>query len=139
MPDSKVFYDTNVFLYLLSSNIEKADQAESILKSGGIISVQVLNELVNVARRKLSLPWEEINEFLELIRSLCSTEPLTLETHSKGMYIAEHYGFSVYDSMIVAAALLSGCQVLYTEDMQDGQRIDDQLQISNPFSNKKGV
>jgi predicted nucleic acid-binding protein len=96
--------------------------------------VQVLNELVNVARRKLALPWEEINEFLELVRSLCSIEPLTLETHRKGVYIAEQYGFSIYDSMIVAAALLSGCQVLYSEDMPDGQRIDDQLQISNPFS-----
>ena len=134
MPETKAFFDTNVFLYLLSSNIEKADQAESILQSGGIISVQVLNELVNVARRKLALPWEDINEFLELIRSLCLTEPLTLETHSTGVYIAERYGFSVYDSMIVAAALIAGCQVLYSEDMQDGQRIDDQLQISNPFS-----
>jgi predicted nucleic acid-binding protein len=134
MPETKAFIDTNVFLYLLSSDIEKADQAESVLQSGGIISVQVLNELVNVARRQLALPWEEINEFLYLIRSLCLTEPLTLETHSKGVYIAERYGFSVYDAMIVAAALVAGCQVLYSEDMQDGQQIDYQLQISNPFS-----
>ena len=134
MSETKAFFDTNVFLHLLSSDIEKADQAESVLRSGGIISVQVLNELVNVARRKLVLPWEEINEFLYLIRSLCLTEPLTLETHSKGVYLAERYGFGVYDAMIVAAALVAGCQVLYSEDMQDGQQIDDQLQISNPFS-----
>lgn len=134
MSETKAFIDTNVLLYLLSSNVEKADQVESILQLGGIISVQVLNELVNVARRKLTLPWADINEFLALIRSLCLIEPLTIETHSKGLYIAERYGFSVYDSMIVAAALIAGCQILYSEDMQGGQRIDDQLQISNPFS-----
>lgn len=137
MPEPEIFIDTNVLLYLLSSDTEKANQAELILQSGGcVISVQVLNELVNVARRKLTMPWVQINEFSELIQALCSTESLTIEVHNKGVSIGERYGFSVYDSMIVASALVAGCQVLYSEDMQDGQLIENQIQIVNPFKKR---
>ena len=122
-------------LYLLSPDGKKADQAEAIVQSGGLISVQVLNELTNVIRKKLAMPRAEINEFLALIRSLCPVEPLTVDTHNKGLYIAARYRFNVYDSMIVAAALIAGCKVLYSEDMQNGQLIENQLRILNPYAN----
>jgi len=134
MPDLKTFIDSNVLLYLLSTDTDKADRAEEIVQTGGLISVQVLNEITNVARRKLTMPWVEINEILALIRLVCPTEPLTIETHDKGKLVAERYGLSVYDAMIVAAALLAGCETLYSEDMQDGQLIDQQLRICNPFT-----
>jgi predicted nucleic acid-binding protein len=133
MPEPKAFIDTNVLLYLLSADSDKADRAEAILRTGGLISVQVLNEIANVARRKLAMPWPDINEFLALIRSLCPAEPLTLETHDRGRRVAERYGLSVYDAMIVSAALITGCDVLYSEDMQHGLLIDRQLHIHNPF------
>lgn len=134
MPVPKVFIDTNILLYLLSADPEKADRAEIIVQTGGLISVQVLNEMANVARRKLSMPWIEINEVLSLIRSLCQTAPLTIETHDRGRLVAEQYGLGVYDAMIVAAALLGGCETLYSEDMQHGLMIDRQLRICNPFA-----
>jgi len=134
MVDPEVFIDTNVLLYLLSADDDKADRAEMILRAGGLISVQVLNEMANVARRKLAMSWGEINEVLALVRSVCSIAPLTLETHDKGKLVAEQYGMSVYDAMIVAAALLGGCETLYSEDMRDGLLIDDQLRICNPFT-----
>ena len=134
MPDPKVFIDTNILLYLLSSDTEKADRAENILSAGGVISVQVLNEMANVALRKLAMSWTEINEVLMLIRAVCPTEPLTVETHDRGRLVAERYELSVYDSMIVAAALLAGCETLYSEDMQDGLQIDKKLRICNPFN-----
>ena len=134
MPDPKTFIDTNILIYLLSSDDEKADQAELILRAGGIISVQVLNEIANTALRKLTMSWVEINEFLSLIREMCSVQPLNIETYDKGRFIAERYGFSVYDAMIVATALLAGCDTLYSEDMQSGQRIEKQLRICNPFT-----
>lgn len=134
MPETKAFIDTNILLYLLSEDSNKADRAETIVRAGGMISVQVLNELANVTHRKLAMPWMEINELLSLIRSLCSIEPLTIETHDLGILIAERYKLSVYDAMIVAAALLGGCDTLYSEDMQDGLLIDDQLRICNPFA-----
>lgn len=134
MPGPEAFIDTNVLFYLLSADHDKADRAEMIVQAGGLISVQVLNEMASVARRKLSMSWEEINEVLALIRSVCPVAPLTIETHDRGRMVAERYGMSVYDAMIVAAALLGGCKTLYSEDMQDGLFIDDQLRICNPFT-----
>ncbi|MCF6209374.1 MAG: PIN domain-containing protein [Gammaproteobacteria bacterium] len=134
MPEFKAFIDTNILLYLLSSDTDKADKAEKIVLAGGLISVQVLNEMANVAHRKLAMSWIEINEVLALIQSMCPTKPLTVETHDRGKLVAERYGLSVYDAMIVAAALLAGCETLYSEDMQDGQLIGHQLRICNPFT-----
>jgi len=133
MPAPKVFIDTNILLYLLSADNDKAVRVEMVVQAGGLISVQVLNEVANVARRN-AMPWIEINEVLALIRSVCPAAPLTIETHNRGRHVAERYGLSVYDAMIVAAALLGGCETLYSEDMQDGLLIDDQLRICNPFT-----
>jgi len=134
MSETKAFIDTNVLLYLLSTDTDKADRAEAVVRAGGLISVQVLNEMANVARRRLAMSWMEINELLSLIRSMCPTEPLTLETLDRGRLVAERYRLGVYDAMIVAAALLGGCETLYSEDMQDGLLIDDQLRICNLFT-----
>lgn len=133
MSAERPFFDSNVLLYLLSEDAVKANQAESIVADGGIISVQVLNEVTSVMRKKLAMPWAEINEVLSLICSLCSVEALTLETHERGRQVAERFGMSIYDAMIVAAALLAGCKKLYSEDMHDGMLIDRQLRICNPF------
>ena len=104
-----------------------------MLREGGLISVQVLNELTNVARLKLHLSWTEVDEFSLLIRSLCPVEPLTLDTYSNGCRLAKRYRLSVYDAMIAASALIGGCIILYSEDMQDGLLIDGQLSVCNPF------
>lgn len=133
MSGPKAFIDTNIILYLFSADTEKADQAEKIVMAGGRINVQVLNEMVSVARRKLGMSWMEINEIVESIQRLCPVEPLTVETHDLGRWVAERYGFSVYDAMIVAAAIVCGCGILYSEDMQDGFIIDQRLRICNPF------
>ena len=130
----RAFADSNVVLYLLSADAAKADRAEAVLADGAIISVQVLNEAASVARRKLRMPWPELGEWLALLRALCPVEPLTAETHARGLALAERYGISIYDAMIVAAALLAGCEILYSEDMHDGLLIDDRLRIRNPFA-----
>jgi predicted nucleic acid-binding protein len=131
MPGS--FFDTNVVLYLASGDRAKADRAESLIAAGGIISVQVLNEVANVARRKMRLSWDETLAFLSTVRALLPVEKLTIETHETGLVLAERYGFSIYDSMIAAAALLAGCDTLWSEDTQDGMLIDARLRIANPF------
>lgn len=130
----KAFIDTNVLLYLMSADTAKADQAEAVVRAGAVISVQVLNEITSVARRKLRMDWQEISDFLTLVRSLCPPEPLTIETHDRGRLLAERYSLSVYNAMIVSSALLAGCERLYSEDMQDGLVVDDQLHICNPFT-----
>jgi predicted nucleic acid-binding protein len=131
MPGS--FFDTNVVLYLASSDSGKADRADEMIAGGGTISVQVLNEVANVARRKMRLSWEETPAFLTLIRSLLLVEPVTVDTHETGIGLAERYSLSTYDAMIAAAALRAGCDTLWSEDMQDGIVLDGRLHIVNPF------
>jgi len=133
--ESPVFIDTNVLIYLLSDDQDKADRAENIVRVGSIVSVQVLNEMTNIMHRKLAMSWGEISEVIAIIQSLCSVESLTTDTHNRGRFIAQRYGFSVYDSMIVASALLAGCKTLYSEDLQDEQLLEQQLRICNPFAN----
>jgi len=128
------FFDTNVVLYLLSADTAKADRAEELLALGGTISVQVLNEFAAVASRKLRMSWTEIREVLAQVRAVCAVEPLTLETHERALRIAERYRLSIYGALIVAAALLAKCQTLHSEDMQDGQVVERQLTIRNPFA-----
>ena len=134
MSEGEDFFDTNVVLYLLSADTAKADRAEEMLALGGTISVQVLNEFAAVASRKLRMSWIEIREVLAQVRAVCAVEPLTVETHERALRIAERYGLSIYDALIVAAALLAKCQTLHSQDMQDGQVVERQLTIRNPFA-----
>jgi predicted nucleic acid-binding protein len=133
MKIDRPFFDTNVLLYLLSEDSRKADRAEAIITMGGIISVQVLNEFSSVASRKLKMTYAEIRDALSIVKAVCQAQPLTINTHELGLDIAEQFEFSLYDSMIVSAALQSGCTILYSEDMQHGQIINSQLVITNPF------
>jgi len=127
------FFDTNVILYLLDAS-PKADTAERLLQSGGVISTQVLNEALVNCIRKADMSWAEAGEFLGGIRAICEVHDLTVDVHDAGRALGERYGFSVYDSMIVAAALVSGCSRIYSEDMQDGLLVEGALRIVNPFA-----
>lgn len=128
-----VFVDSNVVLYLLSSDPGKADQAQALLRRRPWISVQVLNEVTHVCRRKLHMGWEEIDEFLLLIRWFCKVTPLTEAMHDHARLLAQQHGFSFYDACIVAAAMATKCHLLFSEDMQDGRQLSDGLLICNPF------
>jgi predicted nucleic acid-binding protein len=133
MDENNHFFDTNVLLYLLSDDIAKADMAETLLAKGGMISVQVLNEFSSVASRKLGMSWREIREILDTVRAVCGVVPVTIESHDRAIDLSERYGFSIYDSLILASAILAGCITLFTEDLQNGQCIDDQVIVRNPF------
>lgn len=134
MSGAESFLDTNVLLYLFSEDAAKADRVEELLTRPNVISVQVLNEFAAVATRKLALSFAEIREVLETIRAVCVVEPLTLEIHDRGLDVAERFGLSIYDAMIVASALHAGCRTLYTEDLQHHQVIAKQLKVVNPFA-----
>ncbi len=94
--------------------------------------MQVLNEFVAVAVRKLGMEFGEIREILSTVRAVCAVKPVDIETHELALDLAQRFRFSVYDALIVAAALRSGCTVLYTEDLRHGQRIEG-MTIRNPF------
>ena len=126
------FIDSNVILYLLD-NGPKATIAESVIREGGIISVQVLNECLSNLRRKSKLSFHDCNRFLYAIRNLVEVVPLTIETHDLGRAITEKYQLSIFDSMIIASALASGCVKIFSEDMQHAMVIEGLTTIENPF------
>lgn len=133
MSAADVFFDTNVLLYLFSSDDAKADRADALLRVGGNVSVQVLNEFTSVAIRKLKLSWVETTEVLGVVRAVCKVLPLTVEVHEHALEIAQRYRLGFYDALIVASALLADCRTLYSEDMHSGQKIAGVLDIVNPF------
>ncbi len=131
---SDIFFDTNVLLYLFAGDDPRQEIAKRITADGGGISVQSLNEFVNVSRYKLKLDWSVIEGRLRRIYFIFEQiVPVTEETHRRAFALAARYGYHIYDSNILAAALLAGSTTLYSEDMQDGQKIEG-LTIRNPFS-----
>jgi predicted nucleic acid-binding protein len=131
---AKDFFDTNVLIYAVGKNDPRASRAEALLASGGVVSIQSLNEFVSVARRKLGMSWKEVKELLDIICILCPDPvAISLDTHREAAAIAEKYGYGIYDSLIASAALEAGCKTLYSKDLQDGQVINRQLTIRNPF------
>ena len=129
---SKPFIDSNVILYLLSHDAAKADKAESILQAGGVISVQVLNELVSVCQRKLKMPWDEIETVLQAVKASVQVVPLTEATHELAVQLCKRYQLSFYDAHICSAALIADLKIVFSEDMQDGMVVDN-LVVKNPF------
>ena len=127
------FLDSNVLLYVASNDETKAAKAEEIIGSGGSISVQVLNELASVARRKMQMSWTDTHAFLDAMRRLLAVRPLTVQIHEAGLEVAQRYQLSIHDAMIVAAALDAGCDTLWSEDMHDGLIVNDGLRVVNPF------
>lgn len=128
------FLDTTMLVYAALQPDPRSDAARALLRDGGVVSVQVLNEFANVARRKLRRPWPEVLQALAAVRTLCpAPRPLTAATHEAALALAERTGYALYDALILASALEASCDVVCSEGMQDGQVIDGRLTIRNPF------
>ena len=119
-------------MYWVSDDPAKAARSDALIMEGGVVSVQVLNEFTNVSRKKYKNPWPKVLSVLVLVRDCCTVVPVTLDIHERGLQLAQAHQFQPYDAMIVAAAQLSGCTVLYSEDMHDGLSIGG-LTIRNPY------
>ncbi len=132
MNAGKAFFDTNIVLYLISGDTEKADIAERLIAIGGTVSVQVLNEFAAVCIRKALLDTHEIRHVLGTLRQGVKVVPLDVATHERAFEIASFNNHSFYDCLILAAASLASCGTLYSEDLQDGHVVDG-LRIVNPF------
>jgi len=128
-----VFFDTNVLIYANTREDYRTETARRLLLDGGLVGVQVLNEFASVARAKLGMTWAEVQEVIENILILCpNPRSLGIETHMRALGISRKYGFSIWDGLIVAAAVEAGCSKLLTEDLQHGQVVDG-VRIENPF------
>jgi predicted nucleic acid-binding protein len=134
MPD-KIFIDSNVFLYALSTQDTCKQKAASalILEDDVVISAQVINEVCNNLLKKLKFSEVEIIQFIGSCFKRYSVVELTQPLLSAASELRGKHNFSFYDSLIVAAAQSSQASVLYSEDMQHGLIVDEKLVIINPF------
>ncbi len=130
---SRGFLDTNILVYAFSED-SRADRARSLLASNAVTGVQCLNEFVNVALNKLKMDWDSVEDALDAIRVFCEiVAPVDVSLHQKALEIARRCRFHIFDALIVGAAIECGCDILWSEDLQDGQVIEHGLTVRNPF------
>lgn len=130
---AKRFFDTNILVYAFAADDSRSSRAESLIAEGGVIGVQVLNDFTNVTRCKLRWQWDQIEASLAVIDDLLGpVAPLTATIHARAIVLARDHELPVYDALIVAAALDAGCQIVFSEDLQHGQKFGA-LTVQNPF------
>ncbi len=134
MPTAKCFADTNVAIYAVDADVAKREKALAILAARPIISTQVVNEYLNVLLAKRKLARADAHELARALMATSDVASITPTVTELAMNIGEHYQISHWDSLIVAAALATGCDTLYSEDLQDGQVFEGRLTIMNPFT-----
>ena len=136
----KYFLDTNIFVHIFDSvNPKKQKRANDLIKTAlrnntGCISFQVIQEFINVATRKFAVPLSirDCEKYLSAILSPLCEVFVSIELYSRSLDLMERWQFSFYDSLIVAAALQADCSILYSEDLQHEQSIEN-LTVHNPF------
>lgn len=137
---AEFFLDTNVLVYTFDrQELEKKKRAtelvERALASGrGVLSTQVVQEFLHVALQKFEkrLSFDEATQYLRVVLDpLCDVFP-SLALYERALSVQDRWRFAFYDSLIVAAALEAGCEVLFSEDLQHAQRVEA-LTIVNPF------
>jgi predicted nucleic acid-binding protein len=130
---AKSFADSNVVLYTIGKDARKAEIARALLAEPQAVSVQVVNECVSVCLRKLSFTREQAYAFARTLMDRTEVLSLDESTVDQAAALAIRYQLSHWDALIVAAALLAGCETLYSEDLQHGQVFDSRLTVINPF------
>ena len=127
------FVDTNVVVYAFGQDAAKVERAESILGEQPTISVQVINEFLSVCRVKLGFDLATRHRLASELLAGCNVVALDSRVVEKAMEIESQSGISYWDALIVAAAILSGCETLYSEDFQHLRVFDGVLTVVNPF------
>ena len=136
----KFFVDTNILIYAICEEVKKSNIARTLLISNAnqiVVSSQVINEFIAVSLKKNILPMEEIFEYADGFMKIFDFVVIRKEDIRKAMFLKRRYKYNYWDSLIIASALESGCGILYTEDMQDGQVIEGRLRIVNPFVSER--
>ena len=130
------FIDTNIWLYALIQNDDPAKSAIArtlVQTTHPIVSTQVINEVCVNLLRQLHLPEKQIRQVIASFYEKYPVIALDLSILLSASRLRQRYSLSFWDSMIVASALSSGVGILYSEDMQHGLVVNDQIQILNPF------
>jgi predicted nucleic acid-binding protein len=129
------FFDSNIPIYAQEAG-PKGDSARALMTQGGVISVQVVNEFANVMRCKYKRTWPEIEAAIaDLLVVFDDVRPVNMQMHHMAMFLVREHNTSFYDALIIAAAIDAECEILFSEDLQDGRRFGDLL-VVNPFANQ---
>ena len=131
---AKFFADTNVAIYAVETDEPKRQQALAVMHLSPVISTQVVNEFLNVLLVKRQLDRPSAYELARALMQGCDVIAVTAEITEQAMALGERYQIGHWDSVIIAAALVAGCDTLYSEDMQDGQVFEGRLTVKNPFA-----
>lgn len=130
----RIFADSNILLYLLSNDERKKGIALKILEAIPVISTQVLSENINILFKKFkNLSGKQIAMHLNMLTYYCEITSVNTQTIDTALQLKIKYKYQWYDSTILSSAILTGCNILYSEDMHHGQLIEERLQIINPF------
>lgn len=131
----KYFIDTNIVIYLFSDDVKKKEISKSILSNEyGVISFQVIQEFCNVALRKFIEPMtiNECKQFInDFLNPICRVYP-NIDLYNHALDIKDETGYSFYDCLMIAGAYVSGCKILYSEDLQSNHQIRN-IKIVNPY------
>ncbi|WP_310587755.1 PIN domain-containing protein [Dyadobacter sp. CY312] len=134
MKDRKCFLDTNILLYCYAQDepLKQSLALEAASNNYTFISTQVVKETCNILRKKAKLSWENINLVVDEIESNNEIVQVKISTIRSALHLVNRFKLQWFDSIIIASALEANCSVLYSEDLQDGFKIDN-LVIENPF------
>ena len=134
--NDRVFLDTNIIIYLYSEDEDKKrDVSRKYLNNAcSVTSVQAMNEASNVWIKKHNLDKTEIIKYLNEIEFICDEIMLVRRnTIDQALDIKTRFGYSFYDSLMLASAIEANCNIILTEDMKNRQIINGTLKIINPF------
>lgn len=129
----RCFADTNIPLYALDTDPAKRTKALALMRDNPVVSVQVVNEFISVATGKMRMEKSAAHRLARVMLRRCEVVAMDAVMISEAIALGGSYGFSHWDSLIVAAALRAGCDSLYSEDMQHGLVVEKRLTIVNPF------
>ncbi len=136
-PPAPCFIDSNIWLYAFVEQGEPQKQAvagQLLTQPAVVVSTQIVNEVCVNLLKKAGFTEEQIGRLIRSFYRRYSVTAIDGATMLAATELRGRYSFSFWDSLVVAAALQTGCELLYTEDMQHGLLIDDRLRIVNPFA-----
>lgn len=133
MKPPRVFVDTNVLVYAFTADADKGACAEALMAQRPWISVQGLNELSHVLRRKRKLDWERIADISDTVSALSEVVELNLECHQRALRLVRQHALGWWDALQLAVALETEASEFLSEDLQHGQVFERRLRVRNPF------
>lgn len=131
---NNIAIDTNILLYSISKNENrKLLIAANLIDENPVIFPQNLSEFINVLVNRWKYPKENMELIVSEVLRSCTLVNTSISAYKQAFELIKKYDFQLFDAIIVASALDSGCRILFSEDMQDNLVVEKKLTIINPF------